>query len=130
MSDGHDVVYILVYMNMFTYHYILPFSLVFHSFFMTVNSKVSMITNWAFPSFKADLALPSASGDCTIHLELHLPIPYHPKEIAFPICVIFRPCADRLAVLYGGSPQTLSSDRLREAKAPLGEQISKEMFPV
>ena len=129
MSDAHDVVYILVYM--FTYHYILLFSLVFHSFFKTVTSKVSMITNWAFPSFKADLALPSASGeDCTIPLELHLPIPYHPKEIAFPICVIFRPCADRLAVLYGGSPQTLSSDRLREAKAPLGEQISKEMFPV
>ena len=116
---------------MFTYHYILLFSLVFHSFFKTVTSKVSMITNWAFPSFKADLALPSASGeDCTIPLELHLPIPYHPKEIAFPICVIFRPCADRLAVLYGGSPQTLSSDRLREAKAALGEQISKEMFPV
>ena len=97
---------------------------------MTVNSKVSMITNWAFPSFKADLALPSASGDCTIPLKLHLPIPYHPKEIAFPVAVIFTPCAGKLGVLYGGSPKTLSSDRLREAKAALGEQISKEMFPV
>lgn len=88
-----------------------------------------MITNWAFPSFKADLALPSASGEgSSIPLELHLPIPYHPKEIAFPICVIFRPCEGSLAVLYGGSPQTLSSDRLLGAKAPLGETISKEMF--
>ena len=90
---------------------------------MTVNSKVSMITNWAFPSFKADLALPSAAGDCTIHLELHLPIPYHPKEIAFPIAVIFKPRAGSLAVLYGGSPQTLSSDRLLGANAPLGPSL-------
>lgn len=88
-----------------------------------------MITNWAFPSFKADLALPSASGG-TIPLELHLPIPYHPKEVAFPIAVIFRPCYGKLGVLYGGSPQTLSSERLLGAKAPLGEQISKDMFPV
>ena len=89
-----------------------------------------MITNWAFPDFKADMKLCSANGNNDIPLELHLPIPYHPKEIAFPIAVIFKPCYEKLGVLYGGSPKTISSDALIEVGAPIGEPISKAMFPI
>mmetsp|Transcript_39599 Transcript_39599/g.82742 ORF Transcript_39599/g.82742 Transcript_39599/m.82742 type:complete len:281 (-) Transcript_39599:453-1295(-) len=98
-------------------------------FFKTINSRASMITNWAFPRFKADMALCNASGESSISLALHLPIPYHPKEIAFPIAVIFKPCAGKLGVLYGGSPKNVSYDGLIGAGTPIGDQLSKGMFP-
>lgn len=99
-------------------------------FFKTVNSKVAMITNWAFPDFKADIRLLNANGEKSTPLDLHLPIPYHPKEIAFPIAVIFKPRAGKLGILYGGSPRSVSSDSLIESGAPLGEPLSSEMFPI
>ena len=99
-------------------------------FFKTINSNVAMITNWAFPHFKADMTLCNANGENNIPLELHLPVPYHPKEIAFPIAVIFRPCFGKLGILYGGSPRDVSRDGLIAAGAPIKGQISNEMFPI
>mmetsp|Transcript_34998 Transcript_34998/g.74651 ORF Transcript_34998/g.74651 Transcript_34998/m.74651 type:complete len:259 (+) Transcript_34998:562-1338(+) len=98
-------------------------------FFKTINLKVAMITNWAFPQFQADMALLSADGENNVPLELHLPIPYHPKQVAFPIGVIFRPRAGKLGILYGGAPRNMSGDGLITAGAPIGERISSEMFP-
>lgn len=99
-------------------------------FFGTINAKVSMITNWAFPHFRADITLCNADGENNIPLELHLPIPYHPKEIAFPIAVIFKPRAGELGLLYGGRPQNVSFESLIAAGAPVGEPINKAMFPI
>ncbi|KAL7546419.1 hypothetical protein ACHAWF_009755 [Thalassiosira exigua] len=99
-------------------------------FFKTVNARAGMITNWAFPFFQADVSLCDANGERTIPLDLHLPIPYHPKEIALPIAVIFKPSPGRLGFLYGGSPKMISSKDLIGAGAPIGGQISNEMFPI
>ena len=99
-------------------------------FLKTINARVSMITSWAFPHFDADMKLCNADGEKNVALDLHLPIPYHPKEIAFPMAVIFKPCKGKLAVLCGGSPKTLSRESLIEAGAPLGAQISDKMFPI
>ena len=76
------------------------------------------------------MALCDATSESNISLELHLPIPCHPKEIAFPIAVIFKPCAGKLGILFGGSPRTVSSDGLIAAGAPIGGQIMNEMFPI
>ena len=84
---------------------------------------------WAFADFKADLALCSSSGESDIPLELHLPVPYHPKEIAFPIGVVFKPRPGKIGILWGGSPKSINLDRLIEAGAPLGDAISDKMFP-
>ena len=86
-----------------------------------------MITSWAFQHWKADMTLPSATSGERISLELHLPIPYHPKEVAFPVAVIFKPSPGKLGILYGGKDISLNS-RILEA-APLGEKISAAMFP-
>lgn len=98
-------------------------------FFRTATSKCAMITNWAFPQFKADLNLYSANGEKNIPIQLHLPI-YEPKNIAFPIAIIFRPCHGKLGVLYGGSPRDLTNELLMAAGAPIGDQVNKEMFPL
>eukprot|EP01082_Thalassiosira_pseudonana_P002545 g2057.t1 g2057 contig11:626902-628196(+) len=98
-------------------------------FFKTIGCKVSMITNWAFPQFKANLKLFDANGVKDIPIHLHLPI-YNPKDIAFPLAIVFKPCAGRLAVMYGGSPRVLNYDRLREVEAPVGEQVNSSMFPI
>ena len=79
-----------------------------------------MITSWAFNHWKADIALPSATSGESIPLELHLPIPYHPKEVAFPIAVVFRPSAGKLGILYGGKEPSLIT---RMLEAPLGEKL-------
>ena len=93
-------------------------------FFKTVTSKVSMITNWAFPFFNADLVLPSTSGS-NISLELHLPI-MNPKEIAFPMSIIFKPChVGKLGMI-----SSASTTSLQNSNAPLGEKINAAMFPV
>ena len=97
-------------------------------FFKTVNAKAAMITNWAFPDFNADLTLCNSDGEHNVPLSLHLPIPYHPKQIAFPIAVIFRPCKDKLGIIYGGSPGSVSRERMIEVGAPLGPQISNKML--
>ena len=99
-------------------------------FLQTIAStKVAMITNWAFAQFDAELALCDAAGVNNVPIELHLPI-LIPKEIAFPIAVVFKPCAGKLGMISGGAPQCLSHDGLLAAGAPLGEQISEEMFPL
>ena len=86
-----------------------------------------MITSWAFNHWKADMTLPSTTSGESIPLELHLPIPYHPKEVAFPVAVVFRPSAGKLGILYGGKDISLKT-RMLEA-APLSDKISSSMFP-
>lgn len=80
-----------------------------------------------FPKWKAEMALPSATSGESIPLQLHLPIPYHPKEVAFPVAVIFKPSAGKLGILFGGNDSSLNT-RMLEA-SPLGEKISSSMFP-
>jgi len=91
-------------------------------FFKIVGAKVSLVTNWAFPSYNADLALPSTSGS-NIPLELHLPI-MNPKEVAFPMAIIFKPCMGKLGIISSASTASL-----RQANAPLGAKINDLMFP-
>lgn len=97
-------------------------------FFGLLKTKFAMITNWAFPSFKADLRLRD-DQDCDISdgLTLHLPI-YDPKAILFPVAIIFRPCPDKLAVLYCASPRDLTHERLMSSGAPLGDLVDKQIF--
>ena len=98
-------------------------------FFKTVFCKVSMITNWSFPEiWKADLKLFHSSGEKSIPLDLHLPV-YNVKDIAFPLGIVFRAKADRLAILYGGNTGEISYDRLTEVGGPIGAPVSTAMFP-
>ena len=98
-------------------------------FFKTIKSKVALITNWSFPTvFKADLKLFDSGGAKNVPIHLHLPV-YNPKDIAFPLAIIFRPKAEKLAILFGGSAREVSYDKLVEAGAPIGEPICNAMFP-
>ena len=96
-------------------------------FYQTVKAQCSLITNWAFSSFNADIELPTSTEGTVSPIELHLPV-YDPKSIAFPIAIIFKPKAGRLGMIYGGSPKVISQDRLAAANAPLKDQISSKMF--
>jgi hypothetical protein len=98
-------------------------------FFKTFGAKVSLITNWSFPGvWNANLKLFDSNGAKNIPIDLHLPV-YNTKDIAFPLCIIFRPKADRLAILYGGSERDIGYDKLVEVGAPIAEPVSKEIFP-
>ena len=90
-------------------------------------TRAAMITNWAFPDFEATVSLPDAAG-AAVPLDLHLPVPYNPREIVFPIAVVFKPRKGKLGFLYGGAPGRLSHEDLAAVGAPLGEQICNEMF--
>ncbi|KAL7511797.1 hypothetical protein ACHAXN_008739 [Cyclotella atomus] len=98
-------------------------------FFKTACSKVTLITNWSFPEiWKANLKLFDASGAKTVPIELHLPV-YNTADIAFPLGIIFRPKADRLAILYGGGARDISYDKLVEVGCPIAEPVATSMFP-
>ena len=87
-----------------------------------------MITNWAFPLFKADLKLrDDHDREAAEAMDLHLPI-YDPKAIFFPVAIIFRPCADKLAVLYCASARDLTHGRLVSSGAPLGDCVDAQIF--
>ena len=96
-------------------------------FSKTVKAQCSLITNWAFPTFNADIELPTSSEGAVSPIELHLPV-YDPRSIAFPISIIFKPKAGRLGMIYGGSPNVINQDRLAAANAPLKDQIGIKMF--
>jgi hypothetical protein len=88
-----------------------------------------LITNWSFPEiWKANLKLFDASGAKTVPIELHLPV-YNTTDIAFPLGIIFRPKADRLAILYGGGARDISYDKLVEVGCPIAEPVATSMFP-
>ena len=53
-----------------------------------------MITNWAFPSFRADLQL-LGENTKAVSLTLHLPI-YDLESVVFPIAIVFRPCVNKI----------------------------------
>ena len=98
-------------------------------FFKTASSKVALITNWSFPQiWKANLKIFDHGGAKTVPIDLHLPV-YNTKDIAFPLGIIFRPKADRLAILYGGSERQISYDKLIEVGGPIAEPVSSAMFP-
>jgi hypothetical protein len=97
-------------------------------FFKAMKINLSIITNWAFPSFKADLKLASSTsinGTCAI--QLHLPF-YPPEAAILPFAVIFRPSFGKLAVMFAGSPRDLSIEKLMQSGAPLGNNVNEHMF--
>ena len=96
-------------------------------FFKQLRSRFALITNWAFPSFKADLRLFDKDGNATSKTQLHLPI-YALSAVMFPIAVVFRPCEGKLAILYGGSLHDLPADRIKSCGVPLGDVVSNTMF--
>ncbi len=97
-------------------------------FWKLLKTKYGMITNWAFPGFKADLKLRTASDEeAPDGMTLHLPM-VSPTSVVFPYAIIFRPCKDKLAILYMGSARDLQIDRLREEGAPLGALVNDKMF--
>ena len=85
-----------------------------------------MITNWAFADFRADLILRTSSNEES-PITLHLPV-MAPSSVFFPVAIIFRPCKDKLAVLYMGSARDLQMERLEESGAPLGLSVKEKMF--
>lgn len=93
-------------------------------FLSTVKAQCSLITNWAFSSFNADIELPTCNEGAVSPIELHLPV-YYPKSIAFPISIIFKAKAGRLGMIYGGRPKVINAVK---ANAPLKDQISSNMF--
>jgi hypothetical protein len=98
-------------------------------FLKTTRSKVALITNWSFPDiWKANLKLFDSSGAKSVPIELHLPV-YNTADIAFPLGIIFKPNADRLAILYGGGERDISYDKLVEVGCPVAETVSTSMFP-
>ena len=98
-------------------------------FLRTTGCRVTMVTNWTFPSFTADFMLFSTNGEKSIPIQLHLPI-FDPKGLAFPLAIIFRPNFGKIGLLYGGSPHEVNYDALVAAGAPIGEQVSSVMFPL
>mmetsp|Transcript_4717 Transcript_4717/g.5661 ORF Transcript_4717/g.5661 Transcript_4717/m.5661 type:complete len:437 (+) Transcript_4717:67-1377(+) len=87
----------------------------------------AMITNWAFPVFKADMKLLDESGEKNSSIKLHLPIE-NPAAVIFPVAIIFRPYTGKLAVLYAGSSRDLPHDRLISSNAPIGDKVNDLMF--
>ena len=98
-------------------------------FFKLLRARFAMITNWAFPTFKADLELVGTSSSESLKrgIHLHLPI-YHPSAVIFPIAIIFRPSFGKLAILYAGSPRDLSQEQLIADGTPLGDSVNDMMF--
>ena len=97
-------------------------------FFKMLRVKLALITNWAFPSFKADLKLfDSSTFELTSPIQIHLPI-YDPSAVVCPLAVIFRPCFGKLAILYAGSSQDISHDRLVASGAPIGGSVNDTVF--
>ena len=96
-------------------------------FFKLLRIRMAIITNWAFPFFKADLHLLDANCEKTSAIRLHLPV-YDQANLVFPLAIIFRPYHDKLAVLYGGSTRDLSNEKLLASGAPIGNRVSNDMF--
>ena len=90
-------------------------------------ARLSIITNWAFPAFKADLHLCDKDGEATIPLHLHIPV-MDMDQVPFPYAVVFKPSFEKLAVLYIGNQRKLSLEKLIASGAPLGENINALMF--
>jgi hypothetical protein len=89
--------------------------------------RFAMITNWAFPTFQADLKLPDIHGEKNAAIKLHIPA-YNPAAVIFPVAIIFRPSFGKLAVLYCGSTRDLPYESLVASGAPIGDRVSNEMF--
>jgi hypothetical protein len=97
------------------------------SFWKLSRARISLITSWAFPAFKADLHYYDKHGNANIPLHLHLPI-INIDQVPFPIAVVFKPSFGKLAVLYLGSFRALSLEKLNAIGAPLGDNVSEAMF--
>lgn len=96
-------------------------------FWKILKCRYGMITNWAFPDFRADLIRRTSSNEES-PITLHLPV-MAPSSVFFPVAIIFRPCKDKLAVLYTGSARDLQiMERLEESGVPLGLSVNEKMF--
>ena len=80
-------------------------------FWELARARISLITSWAFSTFKADLHLCDKEGEATIPLTLHYPVA-NIEQVPFPIAVVFKPSFGKLAVLYLGSQRVLSLENL------------------
>lgn len=87
-----------------------------------MTSDYSMITSWAFSFFHADRHLWNSAGkpNTSSLVKLHLPL-YDRKEIVpQPFGVIFKPCKDKLAVMYFYAPKNNCYARLVAKGTVLG----------
>ena len=91
----------------------------------TLTCKISMITNWAFPSFKCECHVhlderEGESGYVSVPVLLHLPI-LKMEEVPMNLAIIFRAEKNRLAVFYCLFDINLQD--LVNVGAPIGEEI-------